>query len=111
MSLDDNASSFRIVGHPCATQKAQVRAISEVVAELGVERIDLMKINIEGAEFDLLPAIIDSGLIKQINYIQIQFHNFVDGAVENRQLIRAALGRTHREMWNYDFVWESWELR
>jgi hypothetical protein len=50
-------------------------------------------------------------LIKQINYIQIQFHNFVDGAVENRQLIRAALGRTHREMWNYDFVWESWELR
>jgi Na+-driven multidrug efflux pump len=26
-------------------------------------------------------------------------------------LLAYALAKTHREMWNYEFVWESWELR
>lgn len=110
IGLDDNASSFKKIDIGEKTQLAQLRSVTEIFAELGLKKIDLIKINIEGGEFDLLPAIIDSGLIKQIKYLQIQFHNFIEGSVQNRQSIRKSLGKTHREMWNYEFVWESWEL-
>jgi len=110
IGLDNNASSFKKIESGEKTQLAQLRSVTEVFDELGLKKIDLIKINIEGGEFDLLPAMIDSGLIKQVKYLQIQFHNFIDGAVENRQRIRKLLGKTHREMWNYEFVWESWEL-
>lgn len=110
MNLNDNESSFKKTEAGGVTQQAEVRSITEVVAELGIEKIDLIKINIEGGEFDLLPAIVDSGLIQRVRYIQIQFHNFVEGAVEKRSHIRESLGKTHHEMWNYVFVWESWGL-
>lgn len=110
IGLDNNASSFKKIKIGEKTQLAQLRSVTEVFAELGLQKIDLIKINIEGGEFDLLPAMIDSGLIKQLKYLQIQFHDFIEGAVENRQCIRTSLGKTHREMWNYEFVWESWEL-
>lgn len=110
MSLNNNGSSFKINEVGGISQKAQVRSITEVVAELGVEEINLIKINIEDAEFDLLPEMIDSGLIKRIKYIQVQFHNFVAGAVDSRLRMRSSLEKTHNEMWNYEFVWESWRL-
>ena len=109
--LNNNQSSFNKADLTGIKQKAEVRSISEVVSELGIEKIDLIKINIEGGEFDLLPAIIDSGLISRITYIQVQFHNFDPNAIEARSKIRQALEKTHREMWNYEFLWESWELR
>jgi FkbM family methyltransferase len=109
INVDENSSSFsKKTG--TNMQQVQVRSIDEVIAELGVEKIDFIEMNIEGGEFDLLPAMIDSGLIKQVRYLKIQFHDFVENAVENRQRIRNSLRKTHREMWNYEFVWESWEL-
>lgn len=110
IGLDDNASSFKKIDIGEETQLARLRSVTEVFAELGLSKVDLIKINIEGGEFDLLPAMVDSGLIKQVRYLQIQFHNFIEGANQNRQKIRESLRKTHREMWNYEFVWESWEL-
>ncbi len=110
MSLNNDKSSFK-KNEKGTVQQAQIRSIAEVVAELGIEQIDLVKINIEGGEFDLLPAMIDSGLITRIKFLQVQFHNFVAGAVESRLSIRNSLKKSHREMWNYEFVWESWELQ
>lgn len=108
--LDNDSSSFMINENRGVCHRAQVRSVSEAVADLGIQRIDLMKINIEGGEFDLLPAAIDSGLIERIKFIQVQFHQFIPGALENRMRIRRLLEKSHREMWSYEFVWESWEL-
>lgn len=111
INLNNDESSFKKSDTGSATQKAEVRSFAETVSTLGVDKIDLIKINIEGGEFDLLPAMIDSGFIKRVGFLQVQFHNFVDGAKQSRSKIRESLSRTHREMWNYEFVWESWELR
>ena len=109
INLKNNESSFNKIETGVLTQQAEVRSITDTVAELGIEIIDLIKINIEGGEFDLLPQIIDSGLIKRTKYVQVQFHNFDAGAADARLRIRNSLERTHREIWNYEFVWESWE--
>lgn len=111
IGMAENASSFSSPLAKGALQRVQVRSVVECIRDLGVDRIDLMKINIEGGEFDILPAIVESGDIRKLQYLQVQFHNFVDHAAKRRAAIRAQLAYTHTEMWNYDFVWESWKLK
>lgn len=108
--LAENSSSFASPHAKGATQQVQVRSVVEYIRELGIKQIDLMKINIEGGEFDVVPAIIESGDISKVQYLQVQFHNFVKDAVKKRAAIRTQLTSTHMEMWNYEFVWESWKL-
>jgi len=111
ISNSDDASSF-VRGNPASgSQQAELRPVIDMFDVLNLNRVDLLKINIEGGEYDVLPALIESGLISRVRYIQIQFHDFIPGAREKRDAIRAALGDTHVEMWNYPFVWESWATR
>jgi FkbM family methyltransferase len=58
ISDEEDASSFDPVKSGTATLQAQLRPVADVFNELGDNRIDLLKINIEGGEFDLLPAMI-----------------------------------------------------
>lgn len=110
IGLAENASSFSSPHATGEMQQVEVRGVVECLRKLDIERIDLMKINIEGGEFEILPAIIRSGDISKVQYLQVQFHNFVNDAIKKRAAIRAQLSATHMEMWNYEFVWESWEL-
>lgn len=106
----DNSSFY--VNSKRSTVSAEIREFShELLSSLGVEKIDLMKINIEGGEYDLLEHMINNGTIKLVKNIQIQFHNFVPNAIKRRELIRNQLGVSHQETWCYEFVWENWLLR
>ena len=111
IGLAENASSFSSPHATGETQKVQIRSIVECIKELNINKIDLMKINIEGGEFDVLPAIIRSEDIAKVHYLQVQFHNFISNANALRTDIRNQLAYTHTEMWSYEFVWESWKLK
>lgn len=104
-----DASSF--VRRNGAGQQAELLSVNEMFDKLELSFVDLIKINIEGGEFEVLPALIHTGLIERVRYIQVQFHNFVPEASVKRDAIRSALAKTHVEMWNYPFVWESWSLK
>ena len=58
--------------------------------------IDLMKINIEGDEYDVLQNLINTGKIKQIKNIQVQFH-FQDSQLDRREEIVEQLKNTQEE--------------
>lgn len=111
IQLAENASSISSPNSLGSTLKVEVRSIVECIRDLNLNKIDLMKINIEGGEFDVLPAIIQSGDIKKITNLQIQFHNFIEDAHQKRERIRAFLTNTHSETWCYEFVWENWKLK
>ena len=72
--------------------------------------IDLMKINIEGGEFELLDRMIDTKLIKRVKNIQIQFHWFVDNVDEKMRILKDKLENTHNQTYAYEYVWENWEI-
>lgn len=109
--ISDSADASSFVRGNGVGQKAELRPVTEMFHELGLNRVDLLKINIEGGEYEVIPALIDAGLIDRVRYIQVQFHNFIPGAIAKRNAIRTALTKTHVEMWNYPFVWESWALK
>lgn len=108
ISQKEDASSFLRNVTGATVQRVQLRSVAAMFDELAVGCVDLLKINIEGGEYEVLPALVEAGLIDRVRFIQVQFHDFITGAREKRCLIRAALRNTHVEMWNYPFVWESW---
>lgn len=73
-----------------------------------IDRIDLMKINIEGAEYELLDKLLNSPYIDKINELLIQFHNFVPNAQDKMSKIQEKLSLTHRLGFQYPFIWENW---
>lgn len=83
----------------------------EFMAAEGIAHIDLMKINIEGAEYEVLQHLIDSGLIGRITNVQVQFHDCVPFARARRVSIRRQLEHTHELTYDFSFVWESWRLK
>ena len=76
-----------------------------------VDTIDLVKINIEGGEYELLPRLIESGIIMKIKQIQIQFHNYSPDSELMMKSIENDLLLTHRKTFDYKFVWSNWILR
>jgi len=81
--------------------------VSEVIADKSVA---LLKINAEGAEFDVLDRLLKTGQIRQVGTIQVQFHRFVPNAVSRRRAMRRKLKDTHHCIWNVPWVWEMWRL-
>jgi FkbM family methyltransferase len=73
--------------------------------------IDLLKLNVEGAEYDILDDLIAGYDMRRIKNLQIQFHQNVPGYEERRDTIRDGLAREGFVMtWCYDYIFENWEL-
>jgi FkbM family methyltransferase len=63
-----------------ATKRAvrcPVKTLSTLMSELGHQRIDLLKMDIEGAEFDVIDSLLDEGL--DVDTICVEFHRGVGG--------------------------------
>jgi FkbM family methyltransferase len=73
--------------------------------------VDLLKINIEGSEYEILPELLAHYDIKKIRFIQIQFHNTVPDYASRRDAIRKELSKTHKCDWCYEYLYESWSLK
>lgn len=74
--------------------------------------IDLLKINIEGAEYDVLSHIIGAGLHTRIKNIQVQFHQIAGVPYKKwYQEISDKLKETHSLTWQYPYCWESWSIK
>lgn len=110
ISNEDNASSI-IRNNAPDGERITLKQCSAELKRLGTSKIDLMKMNVEGSEYLLLPHLIDSGAIEHIEFLQVQFHTFFPNAVLLRNEIRSRLMDTHTEQWNYPFAYESWRLR
>lgn len=88
-----------------------IKNIDTFLAEQNIATIDLMKINIEGGEYELLEHLLEQGLARRIKNLQIQFHNFVPNAEVRMKDIQSRLAETHETTYLYPFFWENWRLR
>ena len=93
-------------------QEVGMRDISSFVSENGITRIDLIKINIEGGEYSLLPRMMETGVIEMCEHLQVQFHKGVrpaGGPQRARHRLRKRLRISHELSYDYPFVWEGWK--
>lgn len=118
LASDDGIMPVRVNGAASAVDSSGIRvckfrrAVDAAIELLNVGRIDelnidLMAINIEGGEYDLLPHIIQSSLIRQIRDLVVQFHPLWPSSYEQWMKIREQLNVWHSEVWNYPMCWQK----
>ncbi|MCL4404046.1 FkbM family methyltransferase [Patescibacteria group bacterium] len=105
---DDGSSVF---GAGSSEETVQITDIAQFMDDQVIRTVDLMKINIEGGEYELLERLIETGLVQSIKNLQVQFHRFVPDAESRMTNIQQKLGKTHRLTYQYRFVWENWQLK
>jgi FkbM family methyltransferase len=114
LSREDDRSSIYEQGSSKDEGKVEEIVLvdaAEFFRENNITHIDLMKINIEGGEYDLLDHLIENGLHLKIRNIQVQFHDFVPDAENRMKAIQEKLGKSHSTTYQYEFVWENWRLK
>ncbi len=71
----------------------------------------LIKINAEGAEFEIMESVLVLELAQQADNWQIQFHHVVPDADKRYADIRAGLEKTHQLTFDAPWCWQNWEMR
>lgn len=77
--------AVKVVEVPC-----EVTTVSDVIRESGVERVDLLKVDVEGAELDVLRGITDEDWPK-IQAIAAEVHD-IDGRAETIRALLTSAG-------------------
>jgi FkbM family methyltransferase len=70
--------------------------------------VALLKLNIEGAEYDLLERLLWSDESVLAGDFLVQFHPGPPFAEQRYAQIARKLSETHRCVWRYAFLWELW---
>lgn len=73
--------------------------------------VDLIKLNIEGMEFELLEWIFDNHFEKRFKNIQVQFHKVVPDYEARYEAIRAKLLKTHELTYDFPWCWQNFRLK
>ena len=111
IKIFDSEDSSSVYWGEGNSEEIELINFSNFLSEEGINSVDLLKVNIEGGEYDLLEGIINRGDQTKIKNIQVQFHRFVKGCVERRSKIREELSKTHSLTYDYEFIWENWQLK
>lgn len=107
--VQEDASSFYIKDGK--EENIELKSVLEVFSEISMPEVDLMQINIEGGEYDLIEALLDTGLISKIRKLQVQFHNCVENSEARYKKIKNRMLETHTVAFSYPFLWEGWEIK
>jgi FkbM family methyltransferase len=111
LTIAGPGSSMYEVESPFGTTEVRVRDVADVLDELDVESVDLLKVNIEGGEYDVLDRLAATGWLGRTRYVSVQFHEWHPKSYARRRANRRALRRDHEEQWSYPWVWELWRHR
>jgi FkbM family methyltransferase len=110
ISMSDNSSSVFLKTDNSET--IQLKSIVNFIQVNNIQSVDLIKLNIEGGEYELLEALIENNLIAIFKNIQVQFHDFLlENGKERMQKIQENLAKTHQTTYQFEFVWENWQLK
>jgi FkbM family methyltransferase len=110
ISLTDNSSSVFIESENA--QNIELQSITNFLNENFITHVDLIKINIEGGEYQVLESLIENNAISIFKNIQVQFHDFIiPNAKARMNGIQNKLAKTHSLTYQFEFVWENWKIK
>jgi len=109
LHMAENASSE--FGNSGRVVRVKLKNVKRFLKEKKITNVDLVKLNIEGGEYELLEYMIKVNLVKMFDNIQVQFHTHVENADKRANWIRKKLSQTHELTYQYLFVWENWKRK
>lgn len=95
-AIDDNPEASRLVGrHPLGTvsgQIVQTRSLSSLLEEYQTAEVELLKLDIEGAEYDVLHKA-PQEVLARFKQISVEFHPFNAREPSDRALINDVIDK------------------
>jgi FkbM family methyltransferase len=88
--------------------KCVMRDFFEFLSEKNISEIDLLHINIEGAEYDLLDYIFSNDFHLRIKHLIVQFHYPSAVNDEKLQYYYDIMSQSHELIYDYRYVWVRW---
>ena len=89
----------------------EVVSIVDVVSFMrdnGITRIDLAKINIEGAEYDLLMRLLGSPEVLQVQNLMVQFHGDAPEVEAELDVVHKGLEKHFSKVFDFGTAFEGW---
>lgn len=99
-----------MTGSFTASDQSETVRIESIDLFMPLSGCDLIKINIEGGEYDLLEHMIRTRLHLGCKNIQVQFHGNVPSCMERWRSIRTQLLASHHLTYDAPFCWENYRL-
>lgn len=103
---NDSSSTMVNNGYPITVD---FFTLDTILKMWNISHIDLVQINVEGAEYSLLNDFIETNIINSFDNIQIQFHENVEDYYYKRiDIQKKLITNSFKLKYNYPFVWEAW---
>lgn len=106
--LGEQSSVYRQGG---SEEVIELRGVVETYKTLAPKGVDMLMMNAEGAEYDVLDALLEAKLAAKTHTLLVQFHPVVTDYRKRYAAIAAKLARTHDLVFRVPFVWEKWVRR
>ena len=107
ISLTGDSSSMHI-SDDSNYEDVEIRDICEFLFENNIFSVDLIKINIEGEEYNLLEYLSESTELNIFENYLVQFHKFVDDYENRRSKILSNISKYYDRLFNYEMIFEGW---
>ncbi len=75
------------------------------------KEFELLKMNIEGMEYECLEKLINTNSLIKAKYLLIQFHNFEDQSPYKLEKIHENINKDFTNIWKYEWTWELWKRK
>lgn len=109
LGISNNSSGVRSSG--TERQACQGVTLQSFMLKHGIDRVALLKLNIESSEFDVLEDAILCRMLPRIDRLQVQWHAIPDFDSRYHKLHDELLN-THEHTWGENpLLWESWTIR
>lgn len=90
---------------------SNLKSISNFIIEKKIEQIDLLKLNVEGAEYEILDNLISNNLLGKVKTLLIQFHLNQSVDYLKYKILKNKILKTHNCEFESIFVWEKFTLK
>jgi len=111
ISYDDDKSSIYNSSILSPGELVDVISITDFLKQNQIKQVNLIKINIEGDEYDLLSDLINKNKIDIFDQLLIQFHYYKFEDYINFKNLRLSILKTHDEYYNLNFVWSKYIIK
>lgn len=98
-SREVESSDSRAIEHKSVSIQEIFNSLSE---------IELLKMNIEGMEFECLEQLVSSNSLIKARYLLIQFHKFEDDSHQRRESLHRKFEKDFDTLFSYEWMWELW---
>jgi FkbM family methyltransferase len=108
MILDkDGSSIYKQSNSNIVETNCKFKSILDICSDY--DTIDLIKLNVEGSEYDILPVLLNSDMINNVKSLLIQFHEIssINHLKYRNKIIKSIHNIGFKDYFIFPYVWES----